>query len=172
MPLDELHGIFPNLIGNSKTITSKHDCNYNCTSWALDENDKNSWWEPYGIIIPAPPPIYHWHNDIPHNESPQTYVMFFEKYGFEVTDNLNLEEGFEKVVLYVRINVFQHVARQLPNGRWTSKLGKLEDIEHDLSDLESEEEQPCGYGAASIFLKKRKKRNENSSQSDGRHLKA
>lgn len=29
-----------------------------------------------------------------------------------------------------------HAARQLPNGRWTSKCGQAEDIEHDLRDLE------------------------------------
>jgi hypothetical protein len=27
--------------------------------------------------------------------------------------------------------VYTHAARQLPSGKWTSKLGKGEDIEHD-----------------------------------------
>lgn len=28
-----------------------------------------------------------------------------------------------------------HAARQLENGKWTSKLGQLEDIEHELDGL-------------------------------------
>jgi hypothetical protein len=28
-----------------------------------------------------------------------------------------------------------HAARQWPDGRWTSKLGAMEDIEHALQDL-------------------------------------
>jgi hypothetical protein len=29
---------------------------------------------------------------------------------------------------------YTHAARQLPGGKWTSKLGKAEDIEHDITD--------------------------------------
>ena len=29
---------------------------------------------------------------------------------------------------------YTHVARQLTNGKWTSKLGRCEDIEHDTPD--------------------------------------
>ena len=28
-----------------------------------------------------------------------------------------------------------HAARQFPGGRWTSKLGPAEDIEHELEEL-------------------------------------
>ena len=28
-----------------------------------------------------------------------------------------------------------HVARKLPDGRWTSKLGRMEDVAHSLPDL-------------------------------------
>lgn len=49
------------------------------------------------------------------------------------------------------------MARQLPNGRWTSKLGEVEDIEHDLSDLEYEsDDNPYCYGLASIFMMRKK----------------
>ncbi|MCG8587287.1 MAG: hypothetical protein MI757_21490 [Pirellulales bacterium] len=30
--------------------------------------------------------------------------------------------------------MYTHAARQLPDGRWTSKLGKAEDIEHDSAN--------------------------------------
>ena len=32
-----------------------------------------------------------------------------------------------------------HAARHVPSGRWTSKLGELEDIEHALDGLEGTE---------------------------------
>ena len=42
-----------------------------------------------------------------------------------------LEPGFEKVALYGDSEYYTHAARQLPSGKWTSKLGKAEDVEHD-----------------------------------------
>jgi hypothetical protein len=39
--------------------------------------------------------------------------------------------GYLKVALYESNGFYTHAARQLPDGRWTSKLGKAEDIEHD-----------------------------------------
>lgn len=41
------------------------------------------------------------------------------------------------------------VPRQLPTGRWTSKLGQAEDIEHDLRALEGEI-----YRAVALILKR------------------
>ena len=46
-----------------------------------------------------------------------------------------------------------HVARQLPNGRWASKISGQEDIEHDHPD-ELDNDIPYGYGKVSIYLKK------------------
>ena len=42
--------------------------------------------------------------------------------------------GFEKVAIYGFGFFYTHAARQLPNGKWSSKLGKAEDIEHDSPD--------------------------------------
>jgi hypothetical protein len=47
----------------------------------------------------------------------------------------SLEPGFEKVALFGSSLYHTHAARQLPNGKWTSKLGKAEDIEHDSPDI-------------------------------------
>jgi hypothetical protein len=45
-----------------------------------------------------------------------------------------LEADFEKVAIYATNDAGQpvptHAARQLSDGRWTSKLGNHEDIEH------------------------------------------
>lgn len=61
-----------------------------------------------------------------------------------------LETGFEKVALFADADGFAtHAARQLNNGRWTSKLGELEDIEHALRDLEGVE-----YGTVVLVMKR------------------
>jgi hypothetical protein len=48
------------------------------------------------------------------------------------------ESGFEKIAVYaVRSGtdmVPTHAARQLTDGRWTSKLGPCEDIDHDVPE--------------------------------------
>ena len=59
------------------------------------------------------------------------YIAAFGTLGYERCADGALEEGFEKVAIYEsRSGYVVHVARQLPTGRWTSKLGGLEDIEH------------------------------------------
>ena len=35
------------------------------------------------------------------------------------------------MALYASGPFYTHAARQLPNGKWTSKFCRLEDIEHD-----------------------------------------
>jgi hypothetical protein len=61
----------------------------------------------------------------------------------------DFEPGFEKVALFARGNVPTHAARQLANGRWTSKLGLREDIEHDLHAVSGD-----AYGAVVLVLKR------------------
>ena len=56
--------------------------------------------------------------------------MSLENY-FPTVDE-SLEPGFEKVALYALGGVPKHAARQLSSGRWSSKLGDLEDVEHTL----------------------------------------
>jgi len=58
----------------------------------------------------------------------------FESLGYVPCEGSQLEPGFEKVALYAAGMFYTHAARQLPNGLWTSKLGKAEDIEHDAPD--------------------------------------
>ncbi len=47
-----------------------------------------------------------------------------------------MEGGVTKVAIYGDIDAdsWTHAARQLPNGKWTSKLGDFEDIEHDTPE--------------------------------------
>jgi hypothetical protein len=77
--------------------------------------------------------------------------MAFATVGFENCSTDEWEPGFEKIALFARDGVPQHAARQLATGRWTSKLGAMEDIEHDLRDLEG-----TLYGSVVLFMKRAK----------------
>jgi hypothetical protein len=46
----------------------------------------------------------------------------------------SVEPGFVKVALYAVAGEYTHASRQLSSGKWTSKLGKGVDIEHDAPD--------------------------------------
>jgi hypothetical protein len=135
---------FPNLRGSEWTIASCYQPGYNCIAWAgHDDADR---WEPHGAF---------WLADIARNTKPATMVQLFQALGYEVCDTHELEEGFEKVAIYLddtRYD-FRHVARQVESGRWASKLGSWEDIEHpSLAGLEG---APPAYGTARIFLRRR-----------------
>ena len=72
---------------------------------------------------------------------------------FAVTDNWELEPGYEKVCIYTSDDGSpEHVARQLSSGTWTSKIGKLEDIEHSTpAALEGKE-----YGKAKVIMQRKR----------------
>ena len=59
-------------------------------------------------------------------------MAFKEGKGYELCDNAEYEEGFQKIALYVKEGTTEctHAARQLTTGLWTSKLGQIEDIQH------------------------------------------
>jgi len=63
------------------------------------------------------------------------------------TDSFELEIGFEKVAIYARDGTPLHAARQITSGKWVSKLGPREDIEHDLHGLAGNI-----YGSVAVIL--------------------
>ena len=71
--------------------------------------------------------------------------------GFEDCPDAVAENGFEKIAIYTDPDGEpQHIARQLPNGLWTSKLGDDCDIQHNtLRGLEGD-----NYGRATCFMKR------------------
>ena len=77
-------------------------------------------------------------------------MKVYESLGYTRCDDAILEPGYAKVALYGNSQGYTHAARQWPDGRWTSKLGHLEDIVHDsLKALEGSE-----YGSVLHFLKR------------------
>jgi hypothetical protein len=73
----------------------------------------------------------------------------FVALGYEVCNDDTLEGGYEKVALFALAGRPTHAARQLSTGRWTSKLGPMEDIEHALPDLTG-----TLYGSVVLILKR------------------
>jgi hypothetical protein len=74
----------------------------------------------------------------------------FRALGYEFCDKEVLELNFEKIALYSDFFVCTHAARQLPSGKWTSRLGKAEDIEHDTPDVVA----GGVYGEVAIIMKR------------------
>ena len=70
--------------------------------------------------------------------------------GYVECRDTDLETGFEKIAIFTDAEESPlHLARQLSNGQWTSKLGALEDIEHDLHGLEG-----LAYGRVAVVMKR------------------
>lgn len=83
----------------------------------------------------------------------ESFLQAFAARGYDVCNDPDVEAGFEKIVLYELDGVPAHAARQLPDGRWSSKLGRLHDITHTLDALNGDR-----YGEPTVFLKRRVKK--------------
>lgn len=120
----------PSLRGSVYDFTSPQDGRYNCIAWAA--GDKEKWWDPSGVggtYWPPGLPV----GNFATSEYSQHYIEAFRSIGYEECISTDIEEGFEKVAVFE----VAHAARQLPDGRWASKLGVSEDIEHnDLGSIE------------------------------------
>lgn len=142
---------FPSLVeGKNFKITSPRTTDYNCLSWALGL--EWAWYSPEPKVAG-----YYWLPGVPREWTLSTIKLIFLKHGYtEETSDRTLEPGWDKVAFYGDIHGFpHHFARQLPSGAWTSKMARLNDIEHfDLACLEGEAD---GYGPVILILKRRRK---------------
>lgn len=135
--------LFPGLRGKDWHITSPVDAVYNCIAWAALVTD--CWWWPIG----EPTQVF-WPASAPRQESLAAFIAAFATLGYQVCESDSFEAQFKKVALFSDADHRPtHAARQLPSGRWTSKLGRREDIEHDLHDLEGD-----AYGNVIVILKR------------------
>jgi hypothetical protein len=80
---------------------------------------------------------YHWPADVPRKLEVKSFVKLYElNGGYAACQDAKPEKGFEKIAIYANDSGdATHVAKQTASGKWTSKLGDWEDIEH--STLES-----------------------------------
>jgi hypothetical protein len=79
-----------------------------------------------------------------------SFIAAFATLGFVRCADDTLERGFEKVALFASAKgTPTHAARQMPGGRWTSKMGRLEDIAHTLYSVGGTQ-----YGEVACYLKR------------------
>lgn len=137
-----IENAFPDLVADGYAITSKISPAYNCIAWAA--GIETHWWDPA--------PGYVWPDGAPREYSIGALIKAYAALGFEVCASADVEGGYDKVALYGDQTGWTHAARQLPTGKWTSKLGGYEDIEHSTPDgLASSE-----YGKVACFMKRAK----------------
>lgn len=130
---------FPNAT-DLHDVTSDPTNDYNCIAWAAE--DDTEWWSHL--------PGYKW----PFQRTPLvvSLVGVFRSLGYKICDSDELEDGYDKVALYAKKDIWKHAARQLPSGRWASKLGPDEDIEHETPTC------LCGeiYGNIHCIMRRRR----------------
>lgn len=139
-------GTFPRLAGNPEgfIVTSPVDRAYNCVAWVL--HDKSMWWQPGRGG-------FYWPKELdPDDDGPEAYLRLMRLHGFSECPNGDLEEDVEKICLYFDDDgEFSHVAMQVEDGWWSSKLGQSHDISHErLSDLYGG--RPYRYGERLVYM--------------------
>jgi hypothetical protein len=141
---DVISHLFPRLAGESFDITSPRDVRYNCIAWAA--GDVKRWW------WPAEPPFAYWPAGVLREESVASFIAAFESLGYESTPSGEHDPAFEKVAVFASADgTPTHAARQLADGSWTSKIGRLEDISHtDVNGVAGGD-----YGEVVAFLRTR-----------------
>lgn len=129
--------VFPRLTPTNHHVTSPPDPGYNCIAWAA--GDTARWWQPdLYWPIEADPGAY----------SVADLMAAYEAMGFE---RCGPGDAGELVAIYGDAHgEYTHAARRLPTGRWTSKLGTLEDIEHETP----EDVAGGDYGTITGFMRR------------------
>ncbi|NER37656.1 MAG: hypothetical protein F6J93_27455 [Oscillatoria sp. SIO1A7] len=136
---------FPRLAATGYRITSRASRLYNCFAWAAGENDR--WWNPLESEN-----YYYWPDGVPAELTLDAFIQAYGTLGYEPCDSADWEEGFEKIALYTTPDGEPtHAARQLPSGKWSSQLGRWEDIEHELDGLTGEM-----YGSVKQILRRKR----------------
>ncbi len=80
----------------------------------------------------------------------ESLIEVFAGLGYQRCRDGGLESGYEKVALYEEQGAWKHAARQMPNGRWRSKMGEGPLIEH-----RSPESLAGGmYGEPATYMRK------------------
>ena len=131
-----IRGWFTN-ITDSAEITSPETAEYNCFAWAVGASD--AWWEPGRT----------WPIDTSTDWNVEVLLKAYETHGFVRCDDGVLQPEVEKIAIYCDSDGEPtHAAKQLPNGRWSSKLGPFEDIEHELLDLSGDDP---AYGSVCAY---------------------
>ena len=107
--------LFPDLVRTGYRVTSPPDPVYNCIAHAIGMTDR--WW------WPDPDGFDYWPSGIVPELTVEAFVLALASVGFSPCSNGSLDPTWEKAAIYATDEGPTHAARQLANGRWTSKLG-------------------------------------------------
>jgi hypothetical protein len=151
---DAIKNKWPNLsLEINFRYTSLKKPGYNCIAYVVGEKNKHV--DLLALSKRYDLSQYGLKNTQPFDASTQSYIKLFETfYHFAVCENGDYEKGFQKIVIYEGYDEdgefgFLHVALQLDETLWTSKLGYLEDIAHTLDGLVGDY-----YGNPVVFMKR------------------
>jgi hypothetical protein len=141
--VDHLLRVFPRLRAETVRVTSPPSRAYNCVAWVAGVT--TAWWWPVGEGWRP-----FWPEGVPREVTLEAFRLALATLGYVPCAAEGAEPGFERIALFADdTGRPTHVCRQLASGRWTSKLGKAEDVEHDLRDLEGDV-----YGKVVLILKR------------------
>lgn len=134
--------LFPNPANENFEIICPVSTGYNCIAYAAGDTGQR--WD-----LPLD---YYWPPGVARSPSIETLTAVFSALGYEICSAPSLEPGYQKVALYVEDGEWTHAALQMPNGRWRSKMGDLELIEHRT---------PASlngglYGNAKVYMRRRR----------------
>jgi hypothetical protein len=132
---------FPLLTVFNHRVTSPAAKTYNCIAWAAGASDR--WWWPDGVN--------YWPPGVPLKTTLAAFKQAYETLGYQECADSQFERGFEKIAIYWLNGSVKHAARQLSNGRWTSKLGSEVDIEHN----EPGSIERSSYGFVAAYMKRK-----------------
>jgi hypothetical protein len=133
---------WPFLCSEGYDAVSPETWSYNCIAFAADKDTQ--WWWP-DADGDADWPIAR------REVTLDCFIEAFETLAYKKCRSARQRRGFEKIAIYALAGEPTHAAKQLPDGRWKSKLGPWEDIEHNT--LKAVEEYI--YGKAVVFMERR-----------------
>jgi hypothetical protein len=142
--LRDIEADFPLLVGTNYSEESAATDVYNCIAFAVGDFD-NWWWPRRGYGMYWPP-------GFPLSDSVDVLIRIFEVHGYSQCADADPEPGYEKIAIYTRERRFKHAARQVKSGRWASKLGEEQDIEHERV----EHVRNASYGVVEDFLRRKR----------------
>jgi hypothetical protein len=131
---------YPNLNAGNHHDTGPADPMYNCIAWAAGID--NDWWDAARGRT--------WPGNAPRDYKVTSLVIVYESVGFVLCADGSLEDGIEKIAIYADGPEYTHAARQLETGKWTSKMGPDERIEHDTP----QDVVGPAFGQVTAFMKR------------------
>lgn len=123
--------MFPNASADNSRILRGCTCAFNCIAWAM--GDTKRYW--------ACAEDYHWPEGVPRVWCLDSIVQMLNRNHYQECEDGSLEPDFEKIAVYGHptyepdeYDSFTHLAKQEPDGMWTSKLGSYELIAHETAE--------------------------------------